>query len=158
MAGGRPKRPQPSGRDLELYHELVCEGRLQTEVAVRFRVSQARVAQIRRDVAAWVEGSVPPHRVPLAEGQRLHLAIAARRAELLRRYRDYLDEFGGQRGAEGFGHLLAAADAGIVELKAATRVPRDYIASAVAMARELAGLTRVALRGPLAQVLDGPGK
>ncbi|HZN35640.1 MAG TPA: hypothetical protein VFB80_17545, partial [Pirellulaceae bacterium] len=89
-------------------------------------------------------------------GQRLHLAIATRRLRLLKAYRDYLDQFGGQRGAEGFGHLLAAADAGIVELKSATQVRRDYIESAVAMARELAELTRAAQRGPLSQLLDGP--
>jgi len=54
MPRGRPRR-EPSGRNLELYHELVCEGRLQDEVAARFRVSQPRVAMVRRDVSAWVE-------------------------------------------------------------------------------------------------------
>ena len=51
---GRPRR-QPSGRNLELYYELVCRTRQQVEVAARFRVSQPRVCQIRDEVASWVE-------------------------------------------------------------------------------------------------------
>jgi len=154
MAGGRPKRPQPSGRNLELYHELVCEERSQGEVARRFGVSQPRVARIRRDVAAWVESCCPPHSVPLSPGQRLHLTIATRRQRLLTAYGDYLEQFGGQRGIEGVSHLLAAAAAGLVELRPRRR---DMMQAAVAMARELAGLTRAALRGPLARLLPDVG-
>src|SRR5262245_51609617 len=53
MPRGRPNR-QPSARNLELYHELVCEGRSRREVAARFRLSRPRVTQLRGQVADWV--------------------------------------------------------------------------------------------------------
>src|SRR4051812_39967444 len=94
---GRPRR-QPSRRNLELYFELVCEGRRQTEVALRFRVSQPRVAQIRADVAGWVdemlggragEGSagLPPE-VP-KRAEQFHLAVALRRIHIEAAYERY---------------------------------------------------------------------
>jgi len=171
MTRGRPRR-QPSGRNLELYHELVGEGRLQAEVAARFRVSQPRVAHIRRTVSQWVEDSLPAavddaasvvmHGNPgiddtasvvNVEAHRLHLAIALRRLQLQEAYGKYLEHFGGESGAEGYGHLLAASAAGVLPKEAAARLPpRDLVQSAVVMARELADLARVAERGPFAEL------
>lgn len=158
MTRGRPRR-QPSGRNLELYHELVCEGRLQTEVAARFRLSQPRVASIRRTVSQWVEDSLPAKLAgESCIGRRLHLAIALRRLQLQTAYAKYLERFGGVSGAEGFGHLLAAGAAGVLPQEAAARLPpRDLIQSAVVMARELADLARVAERGPYAAWPLKPG-
>jgi len=155
MTRGRPRR-QPSGRNLELYHELVGEGRLQADVAARFRVSQPRVAHIRRTVSQWVEDSLPAAVDDAGsdvneDAHRLHLAIALRRLQLQEAYGKYLEHFGGESGAEGYGHLLAASAAGVLPKEAAARLPpRDVVQSAVVMARELADLARVAERGPFA--------
>jgi len=155
MTRGRPRR-QPSGRNLELYHELVCEGRLQTEVAERFRLSQPRVASIRRTVSQWVEDSLPAAVDDAGcprdgAGRRLHLAIALRRLQLREAYGKYLQHFGGASGAEGYGHLLAARAAGVLPKETAALLPPlDLVHSAVVMARELADLARVAERGPYA--------
>jgi len=151
MQRGRPRR-QPSGRNLELYHELVCEGRPQAEVAARFRVSQPRVAQVRCQVGAWVEAALPANLetdLPADPGRRLHLAIALRRVKAARAYGAYLEHFGGARGAAGYGHLLAAQDAGVLSAEIAALLPqRDFVRAAVRMARELEDLARVARRGP----------
>jgi len=137
---------------LELYHELVCEGRPQAEVAARFRVSQPRVAQVRGYVGEWVESTLPPNcgaDLPPDPGRRLHLAIALRRLEVAGAYGTYLEHFGGARGAAGYGHLLAAWDAGVLPPEIAAGLPRrDFVQSAVRMARELEDLARVAQRGP----------
>jgi hypothetical protein len=160
MQRGRPRR-QPSGRNLELYHELVCEERAQAEVAARFRVSQPRVAQVRRDVGAWVESMLPANSradLPADPGRRLHLAIALRRLEVTGAYGEYLEHFGGARGAAGYGHLLAAWDAGVLPPEIAALLPhRDFVHSAVRMARELEDLARVAQRGPYFH-LPGEGR
>jgi hypothetical protein len=172
MPRGRPRR-QPSGRNLELYHELVCESRLQVEVAERFRVSQPRVAQVRQEVADWVDSQLPAAAVADVNdagsvvntaaddagsvvneaGRRLHLAIALRRLQLTNAYGKYLEHFGGVCGAEGYGHLLAASDAGILPPTAAASLPRrELVESAVQMARELTELAEVAQRGQFFQL------
>src|SRR5262245_54379714 len=68
MPRGRPNR-QPSARNLELYHELVCEGRSRREVAARFRLSRPRVTQPRAQVAEWVAAMLPPGRQGDAGGR-----------------------------------------------------------------------------------------
>ena len=153
---GRIKR-QPSGRNLELYYELVCEGRRQAEVALRFRVSPGRVCQLRREVAAWVESLLPAHAMTALPdaARRLHLAVALRRAQLQAAYGEYLQHFGGLNGAVGWGHLLAARDAGVAPKQTARWIrPRKLVQTAVRMARELTDLDQIASRGPLAQHLE----
>jgi hypothetical protein len=153
---GRPPR-HPSGRNLQLYHELVCEGRPQTEVAARFRVSQARVAQIKAQIALWVSRLLPATVLPQPDdaGRRFHLAIASCRLRLQSAYEEFLACFGGTSGAAGYGHLLAASDAGVLSKELATRLPpRDLVQSAVRMADELEGLARVARRGPYYKLPD----
>src|SRR5688572_20731021 len=160
MSRGRPSR-QPSRRNLELYHELVWEGRLQAEVAARFGLSQARVAQLRAQVAQWVAAWLPDELADSiqpavasklgaahAEGLRLHLAIALRRRQLAEAYGPYLQLFATAAGIESPGHMLAMVDAGTLR----ARLPADltgHVASAVRMARELEDLACVAERGPL---------
>ena len=158
MPKGRPRR-EPSGRNLELYHELVCEGRLQEEVAARFRVSQPRVALVRREVSAWVEETLAAELGSSVAGgdpgSRLHLAIALWRRQLTDAYRAYLDLFGGADSAKGYGHLLAASDAGLLPDELAAKLPRPrFVQRAVRMARELDELERVAGRGPFASLPD----
>jgi len=142
---------------LELYHELVCEGRLQDEVAARFRVSQPRVAKVCREVSAWVKETLAAELGnSLAggdAGSRLHLAIALWRKKLAGAYQAYLDLFGGTDGAKGYGHLLAAWDAGLLPDDLAAKLPRPrFVQKAVRMARELEELDRVASRGPFASL------
>jgi len=155
MARGRPAR-HPSARNLELYHELVCEGCSQKEVAERFQVSAPRVTQLRDAVADWVDIQAPPREFGVTDaGRHLHLAIALRRFQLHRAYAAYLERFGGISGAEGYEHLLAASDAGVLPPEAALRLPRrDLIESAVRMARELTELARIARRGPYYELPD----
>src|SRR5262245_59304817 len=101
MPRGRPPK-EPSVRNRELYHELVCENRLQAVVAARFRINQSRVAQIARQVRDWIHQLLPPSasaRLPLANafslaGQSLHLAIALRRRHLQEAYAEFLAHFG----------------------------------------------------------------
>jgi hypothetical protein len=151
---GRTKR-QPSGRNLELYYELVCEGRSQAEVAARFRISQPRVAQLHGEVAAWIEGLLPDAAQGLPDAaNRLHLAVVLQRVQLAAAYGEYLAHFGGVSGATGLGHLLAAGDAGALPQEVAVRLPpRRLVQTAVRMARELTELDRIAKRGPLLPVL-----
>ena len=89
MTRGRPPQ-EPSIRNLEIYHELVCEDRLQSAVAARFRINQSRVAQIAHQVRNWIDRLLPATakaRLLLLSGfslaaQSLHLAIALRRHRL----------------------------------------------------------------------------
>src|SRR5262245_7665218 len=82
-------------------------------------------------------------------GRRLHQAIRVRRLQLQKAYGEYLDHFGGSRGAQGYQHLLAARKLGL--LPRASRLPRrELVRSAVRMARELEDLARVASRSPFA--------
>src|SRR5262245_31602673 len=153
---GRPPR-HPSGRNLEIYHELVCEGRPQTEVAARFRLSQARIAQIKAQPALCVGRSSPHKAVTQTSdaGFRFHLAIAICRIMLQSAYEKFLPHFGGPSGAAGYGHLLAASDAGVLPGELAATLPRrDLVQSAVRMARELEGLARVACRSPYVGLPD----
>ncbi|HZN35360.1 MAG TPA: hypothetical protein VFB80_16135 [Pirellulaceae bacterium] len=149
MPRGRIRR-QPSGRNLELYHELVCEGRSRHEVAARFRLSRPRVTQLRGQVAEWVAAMLPPGFAATGDpGRRFHQAISVRRLQLQKACGEFLDEFGGGRGAQGYQHLLAARKRGV--LPRTSRLPsRELVQSAVRMARELDDLARVASRGPSA--------
>ena len=156
MPRGRPIR-DPSLRNLELYHELVCEGRLQAVVAARFRVTQSRVAQISLQIRDWIDRLLPTTakaRLPLANGfslagQSLHLAIALRRKYLTDAYGEFLAHFGGPAGAAAYGQLLAAQDAALLPRELADRLPPRYLVQTAArLARELDGLTRLAQRGP----------
>jgi hypothetical protein len=174
MKGERRAR-QPSRRNLELYHEIAGEGRLQVEVAARLGISQPRVAQLCRQVERWIERTLPAEVGPMVQlaaaaepgeggldekGLRLHLAIALRRLHLQKAYGPYLERFGGARGALAYGRLWAAIDAGLLPGKVAAAMPdRSCIASAVRMAEELEDLARVAQRGPLgdlASLLSSP--
>ena len=103
---GRPRR-QPSRRNLELYFELVCEGRRQTDVAMRFRVSQPRVAQIWRMLRAgsmkcWAKGqgrAVRPLRQKFQRSRAISLAIAIRRIQIEAAYGRDLNYFGGAKAS-----------------------------------------------------------
>jgi hypothetical protein len=165
MPRGRPPRP-PSGRNLALYHEVVSEGRTQREVAQRFGVSQPRVARVVAEIRAWTEhwiARLPPDLAVLveipgwsAEASRFHVAVVLQRQHLQRAYSEYLQQFGGLEAIGGYGHLLSALDAGVVPAAATDKLlPRDLLASAVRMARELNDLAEIAQRGPLRALLAG---
>ena len=162
MSQGRPKR-QPSRRNLELYHELVCVGRLQAEVASRFRLSQPRVAKIRGQVAEWVAETLPAEfaraiaaaiqiarpRAKLPEaGLHLHGAIALRRMQLQQAYGPFLDRFMDESAG-----LLAAIKAGALRRDEMDLLD-DLNDSAISMAREMEDLAAVAERGPLRDLPD----
>lgn len=158
MPKGRPRR-EPSARNLELYHELICEGRQQADVAARFRVSQPRVAMVRRQVSAWVDAMLDEDAGGCISGgdagSRLHLAIALWRSKVSQAYQSFLNLFGGASGAMAYGHLLAACDAGLVPSDVAGKLPnRKFVESAVRMARQLDALAHVASRGPFASLPD----
>jgi len=162
MPRGRPPQ-EPSVRNLEIYHELVCEDRLQAVVAARFQVHQSRVAQIAQQVRDWIGQLLPPGvtaRLPLANGfslagQALHLAIALRRRRVAAAYAEFLAHFGGPTGAAAYGQLWAAQDAGFLPAELAAHLPPRYLAQAAArLARELDELASVARRGPFFQLPD----
>jgi len=164
MTRGRPPQ-EPSIRNLEIYHELVCEDRLQSAVAARFRINQSRVAQIAHQVRNWIDRLLPATakaRLLLLSGfslaaQSLHLAIALRRHRLSNASRDFLSHFGGVAGAIAYGQLLAAHDAGLLPHEFAGKLPPpDLIESAVRFAQELDGLSRLARRGPFANLPPTP--
>jgi len=54
MVRGRTRRP-PSVRNLELYHDFVCEHKTQAFLAAELEISQPRVAAVCRKVKRWVE-------------------------------------------------------------------------------------------------------
>src|SRR5262245_18651298 len=100
MTRGRTTRP-PTVRNLELYHEIVSEHKTQAQIAAEFEISQPRVAAVHRKVQRWVEDRVaqpiehaknqlPPGALQLDPGEKLHLAIALRRARLQDTYGKFL--------------------------------------------------------------------
>jgi hypothetical protein len=54
-----PRKKQPSLRNLELYHEIICLGRPQNQVAAEFHVSPPRAAAICQQVKDWVDALLP---------------------------------------------------------------------------------------------------
>src|SRR6266478_1932121 len=85
MARGRTRRP-PIVRNLELYHEFICEHKTQAQIGEEFEISQPRVAAVCRKVKRWVEMVVssalefakpqlPAGQLRLDDGQKLHLAV-----------------------------------------------------------------------------------
>jgi hypothetical protein len=161
MTRGRIARP-PATRNLELYHELVCEGKTQAEIAAEFQISQPRVASVCRKVARWVEALVSPAierakaqlsapNERLDNGQKLHLAVGVLRLRLTQSYGKFLDYFGGTKVALAFVPILKLWDEGAIPETLAALLPRrDVLVNAVRMAAELEGLARLAARGPFA--------
>ena len=64
----------PAGRDLEIYEEVVFARRSQRNVAAEYGVSQPRVFQILRQVAAWLVETTPGFAAGLTPEQKLKLA------------------------------------------------------------------------------------
>jgi hypothetical protein len=165
MARGRTRRP-PIVRNLELYHELVCEKKTQAQIAAELDISQPRVAAVCRIVKRWVESVVshamelakpqlPPARLRLDDGQKLHMAIALRRLQLQVEYGEFLDRFGGTEVATAFIPLLRLWDRGAIpEALTALLPPRDIIRSAIQITGELVDLACLAERGPYFQLPD----
>lgn len=152
MSRGRPPR-QPSGRNLLLYHELVCEGRPQAELALQFQISQPRVTEIHAHVAAWVDHFLavcdPGSESTADPARRFHAVIAFRRMQLTAAYGEYLDYFGGPAKAATYRQILDALDAQLLSPGLAAQLPpREFIETAIRMARELEDLASVAHRGP----------
>ena len=159
MTRGRP-RQQPTRRNLELYHERAYEGRLQTAVAARFRLSPARAAKICDQVRAWVDqtltGVHPTGRAANASpGLRLHLAIAVRRIQSTAAYGPQLDLLRGCEGVCRWLQLHAAAKEGLVPPDVARRLPPlGMLMESVGMLEELDDLASVAERGPFFRLPD----
>jgi len=57
----RRRLRQPSGRNLQVYHEVRELGVAQAEAAARHGVTQERVSQICRQVERWLARSQQPH-------------------------------------------------------------------------------------------------
>jgi hypothetical protein len=67
------KRPAPSQRDQEIYVEYQITGRRQAELAEKHRLTQSRVSQIIRRVAAWRASADAREEGELPVAQRQHL-------------------------------------------------------------------------------------
>jgi hypothetical protein len=63
----------PSDRDLQIYETAVFAGRSQREVAKEFGVSQPRVNQILKELAAWMADNTPNFASGLTPEQKLRL-------------------------------------------------------------------------------------
>lgn len=63
----------PSDRDLQIYESAVFAGRSQRDVAREFGVSQPRVNQILREIAAWMADNTPSFCSGLTPEQKLRL-------------------------------------------------------------------------------------
>lgn len=63
----------PSDRDLQIYESAVFAGRSQREVAKEFGVSQPRVNQILKEMAAWMADNTPAFAAGLTPEQKLRL-------------------------------------------------------------------------------------
>jgi len=63
----------PSDRDLQIYEVVVFAGRSQREVAKEFGVSQPRVNQILKELAAWMADNTPSFCAGLTPEQKLRL-------------------------------------------------------------------------------------
>ena len=165
MAGGRITKP-PIIRNLELYHEIVCENKTQAQVAAEFEISQPRVAAVQRRVHRCVETLVSqslaqsPPGLPIdklrpSAGQKFHLAIVIRRLDLEQAYGKFLREFGGVTIAMAFIPILAEWDAGNVpEMVANLLPPRETIRRAIQMVAEINDLECLAERGPYPNLLQ----
>jgi hypothetical protein len=165
MARGRTKRP-PTVRNLELYHEIVCEHKTQAEIAAEFEISQPRVAAVQRKVHRWVEqlvsqameqsqSKLPAGKLRLDAAQKLHLAIAIHRIQLNAAYGNFLACFGGSTVAIAFVPILTLWDAGeIPDPISALLPPREVVRTAIRMAGELDDLACLAERCPLSNLPD----
>jgi hypothetical protein len=67
------KRPAPSQRDQDIYVEYQITGRRQTELAEKHKLTQTRVSQIIRRVAAWRANSDPRDEGDLTQVERQRL-------------------------------------------------------------------------------------
>jgi hypothetical protein len=81
-SGGQLEQPQellkrvpPSGRDFELFEEVVIDGFSTRGAASRFKISQTRVCQVVARVRQWVHEVVPAEDGKLTAGQQLRLAM-----------------------------------------------------------------------------------
>ncbi|MCE9525311.1 MAG: hypothetical protein K8R36_04570, partial [Planctomycetales bacterium] len=63
----------PTDRDLQIYETVVFAGRSQREVAREFGVSQPRVNQILKELAAWMADNTPSFCSGLTPEQKLRL-------------------------------------------------------------------------------------
>jgi hypothetical protein len=63
----------PSDRDLQIYETAVFAGRSQREVAKEFGISQPRVNQILKELAAWMADNTPNFCSGLTPEQKLRL-------------------------------------------------------------------------------------
>lgn len=63
----------PSDRDLQIYETAVFAGRSQREVAKEFGVSQPRVNQVLKEMAAWMADNTPAFAAGLTPEQKLRL-------------------------------------------------------------------------------------
>jgi hypothetical protein len=156
----------PIIRNLEIYHQIVCENKTQAQIAAEFGISQPRVAAVRQIVHRWVEATVSPG-IELAQsqpaaaklrfdsGQKLHLAITLRRLEMNQACGKFLDGFGGSEVAIAFIPLLRLWDHGAIPQTLTALLPaRETIRSAIRIAGELDDLARLAERGPYPHLHD----
>lgn len=80
--GGQVEQPQellnrapPSGRDFELFQDVVVGGGTTRSAAFRFKISQTRVCQVVARVREWIEMVVPAEDGKLTAEQQLRLAM-----------------------------------------------------------------------------------
>ncbi|MBC7857133.1 MAG: hypothetical protein IAF94_27190 [Pirellulaceae bacterium] len=72
----------PSGRDLEIYQEVVSGGMTQRRAAKKHGISQPRVHQIVQEMTPWMADNTPELPVGLAPPQLLRLAYHTRAIQL----------------------------------------------------------------------------
>ncbi|MFN0020484.1 MAG: hypothetical protein ACKVP0_19680 [Pirellulaceae bacterium] len=73
VAAGTACPTVPSDRDLQIYEAAVFAGRSQRDVAREFGVSQPRVNQILKEIAAWMADNTPSFCSGLTPEQKLRL-------------------------------------------------------------------------------------
>ena len=73
VAAGTACPTVPSDRDLQIYEVVVFAGRSQRDVAREFGVSQPRVNQILKEIAAWMADNTPNFCSGLTPEQKLRL-------------------------------------------------------------------------------------
>lgn len=64
----------PSSRDMEVYEDVVFAGMSQRQVAKKHGISQPRVHQILKELAAWMADHTPGYAAGLTPPQQLRLA------------------------------------------------------------------------------------